>query len=879
MNTGGAAVNNVMLSNQLNGLGGIGTPPMYQITSSPTKVCTQSSNLVTCAGGEMPGFSSWTITVRGIVTAPNGTVINNTAQVTATKSAQTFTDAATEYTDVANDEPPPLLPDLSINKTGPTSVAPSSAMSYILTVYNNGTVNATNVRVADTLPAGLAGVSVSSTSLFVCSYVAPTVTCDGGAITAGGNATITINATSPAVDGQITNTASVDPNNTIVESNELNNVSATVNTSVGALPPPPENHLTITKTGPAIAVPGQLVTYVIVVTNPSPFRSDYNTVVDGTQGLEATSIVATQAVVGGTIGNNGYGCTVLAAQVSCSIFKLESGGTWTITYSGTVIASAGSTILNTATVNGNIKNVGISATTTFQTTVQPDVDLSITKADQPDPVCARSWPLAPFGGPAYPPIPPLVAPPVCLGGLEYTFVVGNSGINDATDVVLRDPLPAGTVFDSYEDTSGAGFTCALDPGDPVPNTVICSDGTIPAASTRTVKLLVVAPPAVGSITNTVYVDPYNAIFEADELNNSFTINTNVVTGMNLVIVKYDGPPGAGDGIHVVTDGFDPIATSGTQTYTIFVDNVGPQDATNIKVRDILPADTIFLETEETNGFTCTYLIGPHVVECTGGSLLGTAAEFYPPFGAPGDDLATIKVRVFAQPYVGTMLNEVRVDPFNEIPEINEANNIDFESTEVITGDATIGAFNELSITKCDHSSEAPCLTDTDPIATSGVIIYRVQVTNSGTDPAFNITMRDFLPAGTTFISAVDVTGGPDSFLCAHAAGVVNCTGATLSGTINAVPGIGTSRTVEIQAFAPAAPAVITNIALVDPDNQVPEGNEGNNQAQETTTVQVAGPTPFIDLAIGKAASPTATPGGPITYILTPNNVGSTLRSR
>ena len=37
-----------------------------------------------------------------------------------------------------------------------------------------------------------------------------------------------------------------------------------------------------------------------------------------------------------------------------------------------------------------------------------------------------------------------------------------------------------------------------------------------------------------------------------------------------------------------------------------------------------------------------------------------------------------------------MHNEVRVDPFNAIPEVNETNNIDFEDTDVGTGGAAWG---------------------------------------------------------------------------------------------------------------------------------------------------------------------------------------------
>ena len=144
----------------------------------------------------------------------------------------------------------------------------------------------------------------SGTSLFVCTNneaaLPPqiTVTCDGGAVNQGSNATITINATAPATTGTITNTASVDPDNTIVEGNELNNSSALVNTAVvdstsGGL-------LTIDKTdtdgaaawdngaGPDPVNPGQVVTYKILVTNP---RTTDNEIVVGNNTATAKNTV------------------------------------------------------------------------------------------------------------------------------------------------------------------------------------------------------------------------------------------------------------------------------------------------------------------------------------------------------------------------------------------------------------------------------------------------------------------------------------------------------------------------------------------------------------------------------------------------------------
>src|SRR4029077_11313275 len=89
----------------------------------------------------------------------------------------------------------------------------------------------------------------------------------------------------------------------------------------------------------------------------------------------------------------------------------------------------------------------------------------------------------------------------------------------------------------------------------------------------------------------------------------------VSTGVDLTIAKYDSPPNS-------PDGFDPIATSGTQTYVIKVQDVGPQSASNIMVRDTLPAGAVFRSASGDHGFSCSQT-SPGVVDCIGGSLPGT----------------------------------------------------------------------------------------------------------------------------------------------------------------------------------------------------------------------------------------------------------------
>ena len=94
--------------------------------------------------------------------------------------------------------------------------------------------------------------------------------------------------------------------------------------------------------------------------------------------------------------------------------------------------------------------------------------------------------------------------------------------------------------------------CALQAG----NVVDCTGGTIGPASIVHLNLLVAAPSAVGPITNTVTVDPNNAIFEADETNNTRTEATQVATGVDLTVWKSDSNPAdpPGDGAPTLVPG-------------------------------------------------------------------------------------------------------------------------------------------------------------------------------------------------------------------------------------------------------------------------------------------------------------------------------------
>lgn len=841
-NTGGASITEVVMSDTVNGLSGSfdGNQQTNVLAlSSTVGTCDQTGNTVRCELGTLAGRQSATITIRGTVVASAGTSLTNTATATATKSATTFTASATATTSVTGSSGGGgTQPDLAVTVKAPVATPPSSDIVYTLTVNNLGGVKASNVVVRASLDPDLDYVTYTATNLFVCTpgtdpdTLQPILTCSGGAVNAGASATIQIGVTAPAFDTTVVVTAAADPENTIVESDELNNFGEAT-TQVSLLPANPPGMFISKTDGPDPLAPGEQLEYTVFVENDTPDRADYLEVVDGTQGLDPAS-VSVSWTYGGTPAKNppALTCTVSAPKVTCTTTRFQPGQTATITIRGTVVAPAGTSILNTATVNANILNTGFTNTASTITTVKPARDLSVTQQ--------RTFPASPV--------------PVRAGDqFRYEITVGNSGLYDANNVLVRQPLPTGTIpglgkDDVLLDTSlGAGpgwdaapgTTCSVS----TTNVLSCVIASLageatsqPGGATTTITLYLIAPHATGPISSTVTVDPNNAISEHDEANNSFTTTEQVQTGIDLEVTKADSP--------------DPVARNGTLRYTITVTNLGTQDSTGIVVRDVLPTGTVFrsaIDVASPNGgpdggsvdqlhnFTCTPT--GNVVECVGGRIEGTWS------GHKLEDVDTAKIQidVFAPDEPGEYFNEVRVDPLNLIPEKDETNNLFVEDTQVINvnGDpATYGQYKELRVDDIVETSPDTPNPPNKPYATSGLLDYDITVVNNGLAPIAatdDVVVRITLPVGSIFRDAYDLaivppTSSPaGAFTCTHLGGrIVECRGGAFDPT--------DTRGIRVETFAPPTPGTAHLQAMVDPDNAIGESDETNNVNDEVTQI-------------------------------------------
>jgi uncharacterized repeat protein (TIGR01451 family) len=397
--------------------------------------------------------------------------------------------------------------------------------------------------------------------------------------------------------------------------------------------------------------------------------------------------------------------------------------------------------------NGCTRNFGV--TNNFAMSISagtpPAANLGIVKTDSADPVT---------GG----------------ANFDYTLAVSNAGPDSATNVVVTDVLPAGTTFVS---ATGTGWTC-----NELTGTVTCTQASLAVGAANPITITVTTANATALLSNTATVDADET--DGTPADNSDTETTNVVSlAADVGIVK--------------TDSADPVTGGTNFSYTLAVDNAGPDSASNLVVTDVLPAGVTFVSATGT-GWTCNELTG--TVTCTQASLAVGAAN-------------PITITVTTADVTSLLSNTATVaaDETDGTP----ANNSDTEDTNVVAAQA------DLAIVKTDSA---------DPVTLGSNFSYTLSVTNAGPNAATNVSVVDVLPAGLTFVSATG-TG----WTCGEAAGTVTCTLPTLA--------VGAAAPITLTVTAPNAPTTISNVASVDADQADPNG--GNSSATQGTAIAA----PFV----------------------------------
>jgi uncharacterized repeat protein (TIGR01451 family) len=362
-----------------------------------------------CSLGTLTVGQTVTVTATYSTSANFGGNVTNTASVSGNETDPNNTNnSASATTNVGTQA------NLAITKSGPPSANTGQNVTYTVTVTNNGPSTATSVVVSDTTPTGLAFISNSG----ACTSAYP---CNLGTLTAGQSMTISSTYSIPAnfSGTSTTNTASVasavnDPNN--------GDNSASATTTVGQ-----NTDLSISKSGPTTASPGQNLVYTIIVTNNG--------------GIAAPNVTVTDPTPAGTtfVSNSG----ACATTFPCNIGTLNPGSSATITSTFNVPANfTGTQVTNTASVSSGIGDANSgNNSSSFTTNIvpstgnTPSADIKVTKT----------------------------AAPQAFAGDFVTFTIDvlDNGPSDAANVVVNDATPTGLTFVSNSGACTTAFPCNL----------------------------------------------------------------------------------------------------------------------------------------------------------------------------------------------------------------------------------------------------------------------------------------------------------------------------------------------------------------------------------------------------------------------------------
>ena len=554
-------------------------------------------------------------------------------------------------------------------------------------------------------------------------------------------------------------------------------------------------------------------------------------------------------------------------------------------------------LTNTATVTSSVEDPNIdNNSATANTTVGSLANLSLTKADSPDPVFLGTE-------------------------LTYTLTVTNGGPSPATGVTLTDTLPVEVSIVSSSSSQGSCSGTGI---------VICTLGTIENGNSATVSI-VATPNSTGDLTNIATVT--SSVEDPNISDNSATETTTVEDLADLSVSKIDSS--------------NTVLLGNQVTYTLTVSNGGPSGATDVVLTDTLPAAVSFVSSDPSQG-SCS---GASTIICnlgtiasgnvaivvivvtpnSTGSLANTAtvdsgvADSNP---SNNSDSVTTTVGASADldltlddspdpvladgevTYSVTIVNNgpsdaVGVVVSDTLPAEStlesatasqgtctgisvivtcDVGTISDGSSATVTVTVTVlsaptgttltnaasvtsgvsdpvtsnnSATEDTTITTLSQAELAVTMSGTpDPVAVLESLTYTVTTTNDGPSSATETVLTSFLPLKTTFESATINQGS-----CSEESGIVTCALGTIADGDSVTATITVAPILDAGGTSITATANVTS-SLSDPD-------ENNNTASESTQV-----IDIADLSVTKVDSPDPVPAGQtLTYEMVVTNNG------
>ncbi len=442
---------------------------------------------------DLPAGTSVTFTVTGTISPSATGTLSNTATVDVPANITDPIRTNNSSTDINELTP---TANVSVSKVStPNPYIPGRSLTYTIVVTNDGPSDITGLAVTDTVPEVLAQFEW-------------TCVADDGSSCALGAGTGDIDTT---VDLQAGDSATFTLQG-IVPSSATGQLSNTVNLVVpeGVIDPDPENNSStdesdpffisdvhVIKTSePEAYVPGETLTYTIVVTNDGPSDVAGVAVVD-----QLPDVL--QHFTWTCVADEGSSCAASegTGDINTTV-TLQAGDTATFVIEGIVPSSAAGAISNTveATVPDSVNDPGDdNNTSTIESPANPIADVSVTKSSDPVPFVPGDM-------------------------LTYTIVVTNAGPSDVAGVSVTDDLPDALEDFSWTCEATEGSTCGAEAGTGDIQTTV----DLAAGGSATFILTGRAPFGTGgNLSNTVTVTVPEGVADPDPSNNSATTDNDV----------------------------------------------------------------------------------------------------------------------------------------------------------------------------------------------------------------------------------------------------------------------------------------------------------------------------------------------------------------
>jgi len=493
--------------------------------------------------GTLNAGSSATLTLEGTVDVGQG---GNTLTNITTAAAGDQPDPSTvgdDLDEAITVEPDADLVTVKTLASSDSTPAEGDTVSFQIEITNQGSAQATNVSLTDSLPAGLTFVSSSVTQG---TYNAATGLYTIGTLNAGSTVTLTLVGTVDVGQGgntltNITTAASGDQPDPSTVGDDLNE-SVTVDADADLV--------TVKTLGSGDSTPaeGDTVIFEIEVTNNGTAQA---TNVSLTDSLPPGLTFVTNSVTQGSYN---------AATGLYTIGTLNAGDSAILTLEGTVdVGQGGNTIANmtTAAVGDQPDPSTAGDDLEEQVVVDNDADLVTVKT-------LASGNNTPTEG----------------GTVIFAIEVTNNGAAQATNVSLTDLLPAGLTFVSSSVTQGTYNA----------TTGLYNIGTLAAGGIATLTLegtvdVGQSGNMITNITTAAAGDQPDPSTAGDDLEETIGVDADA----NLVTVK------------TLASGDSTPAEGDTVIFEIEVINNGAAQATNVSLTDLLPAGLTFVSSSVTQG--------------------------------------------------------------------------------------------------------------------------------------------------------------------------------------------------------------------------------------------------------------------------------------